>query len=62
MDWLLSLLLEQILQHAYEHTVRRDILFAMEYTTSSDNRVVDIFARPDYGKTTAQTCIPLFLM
>ena len=31
-DWLLSLPPEQILQHAYEYTVRQDILFAMEYT------------------------------
>ncbi len=32
MDWLESLPPNEILQHAYEFTVRQDILFAMEYT------------------------------
>ena len=29
-DWLLTLLPDEILQHAYEYAVRQDILFAME--------------------------------
>ena len=31
LDWLESLPPHEILQHAYEYTVRQDILFAMEY-------------------------------
>ena len=38
-EWLLSLSPEEILNHAYEYTVREDILLSLEYHDLSDSQV-----------------------
>ena len=37
-DWLLTLPPEEILHHAYEYTVREDIVFMLEYRDLNENQ------------------------
>lgn len=38
-NWLLGMAPEEVLCHAYEYTIKQDILFAMEYTELSSEQV-----------------------
>ncbi len=46
-DWLLSLPPAEILDHAYEYTVREDILLSLEYHDLEDGQVKALLKSPD---------------
>lgn len=46
-EWLLTQPPEEILNHAYEFTIRQDVVYAMEYLDVSDEQAKALLASPD---------------